>query len=60
MAKVYFLNNCFPTHNNPAIGTYAKTIADAIEDAGYDLKLIVLYRGNSIAVSYLLQSRRKM
>lgn len=44
MRTIYFFNNCFPSEEYPTQGTYAQTIANAISDAGYNVRYVVLYR----------------
>ena len=41
--KIIFFNNCWPTKDYPAIGTYAKSIVEVLEATGADVKVCALY-----------------
>ena len=42
--KLLFFNNCWPTKSHPNEGTYAKTIADELKEAGADVDVCVMRR----------------
>lgn len=51
--RILFLNNCWPTKQRPNEGTYARTIAEALEKAGCDVDVCVMKRYTNKVVDYL-------
>lgn len=54
MRNLLFINNGYPTHANPNHSTYAKTIANCIEQSGCELDLLVVKFNKKISPFYKL------